>query len=271
VASAAHSTTTMLKSLFSRVASRTSQRWASSNTTAPVVLLKSRSIPLGGRAGLCTSTPLDLDAAVEKLMQDPDSMEFRAPSKEELDEYERGWIDWEEMLHVQKEADLYWNVDIASDLVVAFGKTGKLDRVKEVFNLALDKSVDAPNTYLINCMMNAMNRCNEPQQALSFAELHLHSAEGLQLRPNADSYKSMLVSCSKIGDATKAMEVFDRVQASSEKLEFIGFRALLVALGKDQSGYGEVNSALDQISAAMEKRKVRMNAELTGLFAEARQ
>ena len=47
-------------------------------------------------------------------------------------------------------------------------------------------------------------------QALSFAELHLHSAEGLQLRPNADSYKSMLVSCSKIGDATKAMEVFDR-------------------------------------------------------------
>ena len=83
------------------------------------------------------------------------------------------------------------------------------------------------------------------------------------------------------------------MQASTEKLEFIGFRALLVALGKvcqravilsarelsilimlhsqDQSGYGEVNSALDQISAAMEKRKVRMNAELTGLFAEARQ
>jgi len=262
----------MLKSLFSRVASRTSQRCVSSNTTAPVVLLKSRSIPAGGRAGLCTSTPLDLDAAVEQLMQDPDSMEFRDPSAEELDQFERGHVDWEEMLYVQTEADLYWNVDIASDLVVGFGKTSKLDRVKEVFNLFLDKSVDAPNTYLINCMMNAMNRCNEPQQALSFGAIHLlPSTEGLQLRPNADSYKSMLVSCSKIGDATKGMEVFDRVQASPEKLEFIGFRALLVALGTDQSGYGEVNSALDQISAAMEKRKVRMNAELTGLFAEARQ
>merc|ERR1712166_720561 len=104
---AAHSTTTMLKSLFSRVASRTSQRWVSSNTTAPVVLLKSRSIPAGGRAGLCTSTPLDLDAAVEQLMQDPDSMEFRDPSAEELDQFELGHVDWEEMLYVQKDADSY--------------------------------------------------------------------------------------------------------------------------------------------------------------------
>ena len=48
-------------------------------------------------------------------------------------------------------------------------------------------------------------------QALSFGAIHLlPSTEGLQLRPNADSYKSMLVSCSKIGDATKGMEVFDR-------------------------------------------------------------
>ena len=35
----------------------------------------------------------------------------------QLEQYERGWIDWEEMLSVQKEADLWWNVDIASDLV----------------------------------------------------------------------------------------------------------------------------------------------------------
>ena len=48
-------------------------------------------------------------------------------------------------------------------------------------------------------------------QALSFGAIHLlPSTEGLQLRPNADSYKSMLVSCSKLGDATKGMEVFDR-------------------------------------------------------------
>ena len=35
----------------------------------------------------------------------------------QLDQFERGHVDWEEMLYVQTEADLYWNVDIASDLV----------------------------------------------------------------------------------------------------------------------------------------------------------
>merc|ERR1712070_4450 len=107
-------------------------------------------------------------------------------------------------------------------------------------------------------MLTACIRCGEPQQALDIAHLHLDKPEGLKLTPNYCTYKAMLVASSKLADGSRAMQIFHRVRQSPEarKLEEQGFRALLLALCKDQSGYGDVNAALDEVSAAMAQSKV---------------
>jgi len=261
-----------MASLFSRVASRTSQRWVSSNVTASLLLLKPRTIPAGQR--FCTTiVPNEhnhADLIEQRFRAGEDHPVLRDPSAKEIDEMEGGKINWDEMLWTYKELELPWNVDIASDMVVAFSKARQLDKCQEVFVLALDKSVDSPNTYLINCMMTAFNRCNEPQQCLDFADLHLDALEGLGLRANKNTSIAMLVACSKLGNATRAMDVFHTVQQSNYELERISFRALIIALRDDKSGYSQVGSALNEITAAMAKSKLRMDDEFAALIASAR-
>merc|ERR1711934_26293 len=185
----------------------------------------------------------------------------RTPTEAEIIQAELEPPDWEEILMAWKEAALPWNIDVASDLIVGFGKCDKIDRCIEVFGYALDSSVDRPNTYLINAMLTAFNRCNQPKQALEFAALHCNSeGDGLGLSPNRDTYTALLVASAKLSDGTTAMQVFDRSAAANFRLERIGFQATLRAIAKDRD-YPDGAGAVRKVLEAMEIARVRPSQE----------
>ena len=101
----------------------------------------------------------------------------------QVEEAELGRVDWVDVLEAAKRVtSMPLNNDIGSDMVVGLGKMGKLAHAEEAFQLTLQKQcakrdpvvlgslfasllrVDEPNSYLLNSMLTAYNRCGQPEK-----------------------------------------------------------------------------------------------------------
>merc|ERR1711934_175968 len=180
---------------------------------------------------------------------------FPEMTPEEAEEVDSGVVDWVEVLETYKAVEeLPWNNDVGSDMVVGLGVMKKLDEAEEAFRLTLEKQVDRPNTYLLNSMLTAANRCQQPQKVLEYFEMHVDSTSGLQLKANRDTYRAVLVACGKMGAAEMALNIFSRMQDVGFKPELQSINAVLRAQGDDQT-------SKPQLVELMAKHSIRGNAE----------
>jgi len=194
-----------------------------------------------------------------------EARKLREPTEKELEDYDCGIIDWREVLWVYKELpqeDMYLNNHIGSSIIVGLGKMNELDQAEETFQLTLERQVDRPNTYLLNSLLTACNRCNKPEKTLEWFQLHVASEEGLQLKPNRDSLRAVLVACGKMGDAQLAKSTFVRMLEMRFKPELQACNAVLRACIAANDVEGK-----QYILDLMVKCKIEGNAETTLLLA----
>jgi len=135
---------------------------------------------------------------------------------------------------------LPWNNRVGCELVVGLGKMGKLAEAQEAFALTLANQVDRPNTYLLNAILAASNRCGAPAEALALFQEHT-APQGLSLKPNRDTFRAALVACGQTGDGVTALELFKSSQAAGFKPELQACNAALRALNAAGDSEGSIH------------------------------
>ena len=167
----------------------------------------------------------------------------------QLEEAELGIVDWPEVLSTMKQIEeMPWNNRVGSEMVVGLGKMKRLEEAQEAFELTLSKQVDRPNTYLLNAMLSACNRCGAPAKALELFRENT-PPRGLGFKPNRDTYRAVLVACGKMGDGATALELFKEAQAAGFKPESQACHAALRAL--DTAGDAEGRRAVEEAMGAL--------------------
>merc|ERR1711934_384900 len=146
-----------------------------------------------------------------------------------MGEAELGRVDWVDVLEAAKKVtSMPLNNDIGSDMVVGLGKMGKLTHAEEAFQLTLQKQVDEPNSYLLNSMLTAYNRCGQPEKVLQLFQEYVEPPNGM--KANRDTFRAVLVACGKLQDSDTALMMLRRMVSMGFKPELQACNAVLKSL-----------------------------------------